>query len=249
MKGISVYLVVLNEEHTIRRVLESVKECQDIVVVDSGSADKTLNIVKEYTDRIYHRDWEGMATQKEYAKNLCQNDWVLNLDADEELTPALKAQIVELVQADQVNGAHIPIREHFLGRKVHAGTKKNTHVRLFKKQLGAYGTERFHETPVVPEPLATLTGEINHYGEVSVAVKVEKTNRYSSGKALDKHEKGKTSNLLKLVLVFPVMFIKSYVMRRNFLNGRRGFISSMVNAFYAFLKEAKLYELDVADDQ
>lgn len=249
MKDISVYLVVMNEEKNIRRVLESLKGFEDIVVVDSGSQDRTLDIAKEYTQRIYYKAWDGMAAQKEYAKSLCLNDWVLNLDADEELTLALGEQIEQLVKLDECNGANIPIREHFMGARIHDKTKKNSHIRLFRKSQGAYGNERFHESPTVQGAIQQLSGEINHYGEISVEVKVDKVNRYSSGKALDKFEKGKRSSLLKLVLVFPVMFIKSYFLRRNFYNGRRGFISSMVNAFYAFLKEAKLYEKKVIKDK
>lgn len=249
MKGISVYLVVMNEEKNIRRVLDSLKGFDDIVIVDSGSQDRTLDIAKEYTQRIYHKDWDGMAAQKEYAKSLCQHDWVLNVDADEELTSKLKAQILDVVARSQCAGANIPIREHFMGVRIHDKTKKNFHIRLFRQSLGAYGNERFHESPTVSGRIETLAGEINHYGEVSIEVKVDKINRYSSGKALDKFEKGKKSSFLKLLLVFPIMFLKSYFLRRNFLNGRRGFISSMINAFYAFLKEAKLYERNVADDQ
>lgn len=249
MSNISVFLVVMNEEKNIRRVLESLKGFEDIVIVDSGSSDRTLDIAKEYTTRIFFKAWDGMAAQKEYAKSLCQHDWVLNVDADEEVTPTLKAQIFDVVARSQCAGANIPIREHFMGVRLHDKTKKNFHVRLFRQSQGAYGNERFHESPIVSGAIETLEGEINHYGEVSIEVKVDKINRYSSGKALDKFEKGKESNLLKLLLVFPVMFLKSYFLRRNFLNGRRGFIASTVNAFYAFLKEAKLYERNVADDQ
>lgn len=248
MKDISVYLVVMNEEKNIRRVLDSLKGFEDIVIVDSGSQDRTLDIAKEYTQRIYYKAWDGMAAQKEYAKSLCLHDWVLNLDADEELTPELGEQITQLIILDEYNGANIPIREHFMGARIHDKTKKNSHIRLFRKSQGAYGDERFHESPTVQGAIKQLSGEINHYGEVSVEVKVDKVNRYSSGKALDKFEKGKRSSVLKLLLVFPIMFIKSYFLKRNCLNGRRGFISSMVNAFYAFLKEAKLYEREVNDD-
>lgn len=249
MKGVSVYLVVLNEAHNIRRVLDSVQGCDDIVIVDSGSVDETLAIARQYTDRIYHKDWQGMAQQKEYAKSLCRHEWVLNLDADEQLSEPLKQQIQTLVANTDYHGAWIPIREHFLGQRLHRATHKNSHVRLFRKQLGHYGTERFHESPQVSAPLTRLSGEINHFGEVSVAVKVDKINRYSSGKAEDKYERGKRSRLAKLVLILPLMFIKSYLLRRNFLNGRRGFIASVINAGYAFLKEAKLYELELQQSE
>lgn len=242
---ISVYLVVKNEEHNIERVLDSVRGFDDIVVVDSGSTDRTMELAGKYTDRLFARDWTGMAEQKEYAKSLCKHDWVLNLDADEELTDTLRAQIFEVAEQSDVSGANIPIQEHFIGQAVHHKTKQNRHIRLFRQSQGAYGKERFHESPVVKGNIVELDGAINHYGEVSVEVKVDKVNRYSSGKAMDKFEKGKRSSLPKLLLVMPVTFLKSYFLRRNCYNGRRGFIGSMINAFYAFLKEAKLYELEL----
>jgi len=214
-------------------------------VVDSGSTDRTMELAGRYTDRLYTREWTGMAEQKEYAKSLCKYDWVLNLDADEELTEVLRQQVLEIAARDNVSGANIPIQEYFLGQAVHAKTKKNRHIRFFRQSKGAYGQERFHESPVVEGTIIELDGAINHYGEVSVEVKVDKVNRYSSGKALDKFDKGKKSSLVKLLLVMPVTFLKSYFIRRNFYNGRRGFVGSMINAFYAFLKEAKLYELEL----
>ena len=246
MNNISVFLVVKNEALNIDRVLKSVEGFDDIVVVDSGSQDETMALASKYTNRLYQHEWQGMAQQKEYAKSLCKHDWVLNLDADEELTSELKQQIIELVsQNNDCTAATIPIQEFFMGLPGHSSTKTNSHIRLFRKSMGAYGTERFHESAVVRGKIKPLTGFINHYGEKSIEVKVEKSNKYSSGKALDKFEHGKHSGLLKLLFIFPLMFIKSYFLRRNFLNGRRGFIGSMVNAFYAFLKEAKIYELEL----
>ena len=242
---ISVYLVVKNEEHNIKRVLESVRDFDDIVVVDSGSTDRTMELAGQYTDRLFYHEWTGMAEQKEYAKSLCKHDWVLNLDADEELTATLRDQIFEVAKQADVNGANIPIQEHFIGKAIHAKTKKNRHIRFFRQSQGAYGKERFHESPIVKGKIVELDGAINHYGEVSIEVKVDKVNRYSSGKAMDKFDKGKNSSLAKLLLVMPVTFLKSYFLRRNCYNGRRGFIGSMINAFYAFLKEAKLYELEL----
>lgn len=244
---ISVYLVVLNEEHNIRRVLESVKDFDDVVVVDSGSSDKTMEIAAQYTDRLYHREWTGMAEQKEYARSLCKHEWVLNLDADEEIGPLFAPALNVLIKDDSIAGANIPINDHFMDVAMHPSTRRNSHVRFFKKSQGSYGKERFHESPTVTGKIVDFPHGINHYGDSSLEIKVFKSNRYSSGKALDKFERKKSSSLLKLMLVMPVMFIKSYLLRRNFLSGKRGFIGSMANAFYAFMKEAKLYELELKD--
>lgn len=239
---ISVFFVVMNEEKNIERALKSVAMFDEIIIVDSGSTDRTLEIARQYTDKIYHQDWLGMARQKAFALNLCSHEWVLNLDGDEELTPALREEIQQVVAENRVAGASLPFQEFFLGEKIHPGTKQNRHLRLFKKAFGEYGHERDHESLTLNGEVIRLKHPVNHYGEISIAVKVDKINRYSSSKALDKAEAGKKSKLSKLLFVFPVMFIKSYFFRRNYLNGRRGFVASMVNAFYAFLKEAKLLE-------
>lgn len=242
---ISVYIVTKNEEHNIERAISSVNGLGEVIVVDSGSTDKTIELATKCGAKVSHHDWQGMAQQKEHAKNLCANEWVLNLDADEEISPELKSEITDVIKRKDIAGANIPIEEYFLGFPIHGKTKKNSHVRLFKKNKGTYGHERFHETPTVDGNIINLKGGIRHYGEISIEVKVSKINLYSSGKAIDKFEKGKGYSLLKLVSIMPLAFIKSYVLKRNFFNGVRGFIGSMINAFYAFLKEAKLYEANL----
>lgn len=246
---ISVYIVTKNEEHNIERAISSVNGLGEVIVVDSGSTDNTVELALKCGATVSHHDWQGMAQQKEHAKNLCSNNWVLNLDADEEVSPDLKSEILNTIKRTDIAGANIPIEEYFLGFPIHGKTKKNSHIRLFKKDKGTYGHERFHETPTVEGNIIDLKGGIRHYGEVSVEVKVSKINLYSSGKAIDKFDKGKGFSLLKLTLIMPLAFIKSYVLKRNFLNGIRGFIGSMINAFYAFLKEAKLYEAYLKGNQ
>ena len=107
----SVYIICKNEEKHIKRVLESVKDFEEIVIVDSGSSDNTLEIAKTYTNKIFHQDWLGFAKQKEFAKNLCSKDWVLNLDADEQITEQLKKEIIEIIEENKIV-VHIP--KHFI---------------------------------------------------------------------------------------------------------------------------------------
>ena len=128
----------------------------------------------------------------------------------------------------------------------HADTKKNAKVRFFRREKGSYDVAiEVHEMINVNGVVTRAKGVIFHYGVNDITVKVEKNNIYSSLKAFEKNKKGKHASLLKLLLVMPLVFFKSYILRRNFLNGRRGFIGSMINAFYAFLKEAKLYEYEL----
>lgn len=240
----SVYIICKNEEQHIKRVLESVKDFEEIVVVDSGSVDKTLEIVKNYTNKVFHQDWLGFAKQKEFAKNLCSNEWVLNLDADEQLTKELKQEIVNVINENKIDGLNIKISSSYLGKFNNEKSKFNRRVRFFRKSAGHYPEKLVHESIVVSGKIENAKGFIYDYGTLDLKTHLNKINEYSTLRAEEKFEKNKKASLFKLLLVFPLSFFKSFFIKRGFLNGLRGFIAAMNNSFYAFLKEAKLYELN-----
>lgn len=240
----SVYIICKNEEKHIRRVLESVKDFSEIVVVDSGSSDNTLNIVKEFTNNIFHQDWLGFAKQKEYAKNLCTKDWVLNLDADEEVTTNLKNEIIKTIEENKIDGLNIKISSSFMGEFNSEKSKFNRRVRFFRKSAGYYPEKLVHESIVINGKIKDADGFIYDYGTLDLRTHLNKINEYSSLRAEEKFAKNKKASIVKLLFVFPLSFIKSFIIKRGFLNGFRGFIAAMNNSFYAFLKEAKLYELN-----
>ena len=240
----SVYIVTLNCAEWLESTLESVKDFSEVIILDSGSTDLTYAIAESFPNtRISHQDWQGYAGQKSLALAQCKNDWVLNLDGDEVLSSELKAEIEQTIQSNQLDALIIPINDVFLGVPNSKHTKKHAKVRSFRKSKGRYDLEnKVHENVIVDGQSVRAEGDIYHYGESSIFVKVEKNNQYSELKAQEKYQKGKVPSLLKLVLVMPLTFVKSYFIRRSCLNGWRGFVNSMVNAFYAFLKEAKLFE-------
>jgi len=238
----SVFIICQDEAQHIRRVLESVKEFDEVIIVDSGSKDETLEIAKEYTDKIYHQKWLGFAAQKEYAKNLCTNEWVLNLDADEQVTPELKNEIKETMKENSVDGLDIKISSHFLGVFNHPLSKFNRRIRLFKKSKGHYPKKLVHESIVLDGTIKKADAFILDYGIVNIETQVKKINNYSSLRAEEKQKKGKQASVVKLITIFPFAFFKSFILKRGFLNGIRGFIAATNNSYYAFLKEAKLYE-------
>ena len=240
----SVYIICKNEEKHIRRVLESVRDFSEIIVVDSGSSDNTLNIVKEFTNNIIHQDWLGFAKQKEFAKNLCTKDWVLNLDADEEITNKLKNEIVKTIKENKIDGLNIKISSSFMGEFNSEKSKFNRRIRFFRKSAGYYPEKLVHESIVVNGKINDADGFIYDYGTLDLKTHLNKINEYSSLRAEEKFAKNKKASIIKLLLVFPLSFIKSFIIKRGFLNGFRGFIAAMNNSFYAFLKEAKLYELN-----
>lgn len=240
----SVYIVTLNCAEWLESTLESVKDFSEVIILDSGSTDQTYAIAESFPNtRISHQDWQGYAGQKSLALAQCKNDWVLNLDGDEVLSSELKAEIEQTIQSNQLDALITPINDVFLGVPNSKHTKKHAKVRFFRKSKGRYDLEnKVHENVIVDGQSVRAEGDIYHYGESSIFVKVEKNNQYSELKAQEKYQKGKHPSILKLICIMPLMFMKSYFFRRNFMNGWRGFVSSMINAFYAFLKEAKLFE-------
>lgn len=239
----SVFIICKNEAANIGRALESVDKFDDIVLVDSGSTDETLEIARRYPCRRYFQAWLGYARQKQLALELCRHDWALNIDADEELSPELRAEIAAFLQAPGNHaGLSIPIRESFSGVLSHPRTHQNRHIRFLHRARGHYDSSDVHEGIVLDGPAAKARHPILHYGESSIAVKVAKNNAYSTLRAEERHRKGRKPSISKLIVIFPVMFLKSYFIRRAYLNGWRGFVIAMTNAFYAFLKEAKLFE-------
>ncbi len=238
----SVFIICFNEEKHIERVLKSVQNFMEVVIVDSGSSDKTLEIARQYTDKIFHQDWLGFAGQKEFAKNLCSSDWVLNLDADEQVTPELEAEIVKTIKENKIDGLDIKISSLSMGKFNHKLCKFNRRIRFFRKELGFYPEKLVHESITVKGKVKDATGFIFDYGSANLHTHLEKINEYSSLRAEEKAKKNKKPSLVKLLLVAQLAFFKSYIIKRNFLNGVRGFISSCNVSYYAFLKEAKLFE-------
>lgn len=240
----SVYIVTLNCGAWLQDTLESVKDFSEVIILDSGSTDDTYVIAQSFTNtQISHQHWQGYARQKSLALAQCKNDWVLNLDGDEVLSVELKAEIVQTIEENQIDALITPINDVFLGVPNSKHTKKHAKIRFFRKRKGQYDLEnKVHENVIVDGQSVKADGDIYHYGESSIFVKVEKNNKYSELKSTEKFEKGQSPSMIKLITIMPLMFIKSYFFRRNFINGWRGFVGSIINAFYAFLKEAKLFE-------
>jgi glycosyltransferase involved in cell wall biosynthesis len=246
MIPISVYLVTFNEEQNLRRVLDSVPGCAEIIVVDSGSKDRTVEIAESYGAKVTHQSWLGMRDQKALALSLCTQPWVFNLDADEEVTPALWAEMQAFVARPTADALTTPFNEVFMGLPNHPWTRSNDKLRFARREVAYYGNADVHASLEVKGSRTRAQHSVYHYGEVSIEVKIAKLNRYSSEVAAEKAAKGTRFLLIRLLLNFPVFFFKSYVLRRNFMNGIPGFIGSFSNAFYAFMKEAKLYEIEAA---
>lgn len=241
---ISVFIVTLNEAKNIERVIRSCSRMDEIIVVDSGSTDGTIERAKNLGATVSHNDWPGYAKQKAYAMGLCKNEWVLNLDADEELNEPLVNAFERLIANDAINAVRCQRRDLFMNAWPSALTKKPNNRRLYRKSKAHFDDSRLvHESADVDGKEVFIKEHFDHYGYDTLEVITAKNNDYSSLKALEKFQKGKKPSYLKLVLVFPLIFIKTYLLQRHCFSGMRGFVMSIATAYYLFIKEAKLYQL------
>lgn len=246
---VSVYMITLNEADKIYRTLSRLKEFREIIIVDSGSTDATAEIAARFPNvRFSQRDWTSYSDQKAHALSLCDSEWVLNLDADEELTPGFMDELrVTLEDPDCValETRRVMYRH---GRRPNSFSRGNRLVRLFRKKHGHYEPRRVHESISVSGNVRRSNVFFIHHQDLTQEETIRKLNRYSQLRALDKFEAGSRSNLLLIGLIFPFSFIQNYLFKGQFLDGVEGFLGSMNVAYYNFMKYAKLWELQRARD-
>ena len=241
---ISVFIVCQNEEKHIARLLDSCKRFAEVVVVDSGSTDSTLAILKNYPVKLFQHAWQGYAKQKQFALEQCTHDWVLNLDADEELNDPLIDEFVRVMQEDKYAGLRCLRSDLFMGKAVHRFTKKPNSLRFYQRTKVSFDSNTLvHESGVLEGEETSTKEYFTHYGYSDMRTLVDKHNHYASLKALEKYKKGKKFSYLKLLLIYPITFLKVYILQRYLFSGVRGFIQANNTAYYSFMKEAKLYEL------
>lgn len=253
MTPISVFIITKNEEDRIASVINAVKEIADeILVVDSGSVDQTCEIAAKMGAKIMFNAWQGYGAQKIFAQNNCKNNWVLNIDADEEVSQELCAEIKESFGQripDDIAGFKIKIVNKFRFEKK---PKKSAYFynqfRLYNKNLAGFRDSSVHDSVVLnyntKAKILQLNGIIYHQSFKSFSHWLEKINFYSQMQAVDSVAKGKKSpSALKILFIFPFAFLKAFFVRKYFIYGLDGFIYSFLFAFSRFTKVIKIREL------
>jgi len=249
MQPISATLITYNEERNIGEALQSLSWVDEIIVVDSGSTDSTLEICRQSTDRVFHRDWTGYVDQKNYAVEKARNDWIFSLDADERPSPELCSEIQDLARKGFGNtGYRIPRVAHFMGRWIrHGDWYPDYQLRLFDRRHGKWDGGRIHESVRINRPAELLKGEILHYTYRNLSEYLSRLETYSSLAARDYRQRGKTATPFSFLGHPTAVFIKAYLLKRGYLDGVPGLAVAIMGAVSVFFKYAKLYELQLND--
>ncbi len=243
---LSVFIIAKNEADRIPLTIGSVRDWVDeVLVIDSGSEDDTVKVAESMGAQVTFNEWTGYGPQKVFGERLCRNDWILNLDADEEITPELAREIQDLFAGEPTCSAYrlhiLPL--HSFQDKGHKWTATQKPVRLYRKSRAGFKDSKVHDSVVVHSgATGTLKGMVNHRSFRSLAHHVAKVNSYSSAQAEDLHQRGRNPSRIELAIVPVFAFLKQYLLRREFVNGIDGVIISYMYAFQRFIRLAKTRE-------
>lgn len=244
-KKISVVLLTYNEEVRVSECLKSVAWADEVVVVDSGSTDRTLALCRAIPRvHIFNHSWQGFGKQRDYAVSLAKHDWVLSLDADERVSLYLAKEILDLLESEPAGKIYrIPFKNIFLGRWLqHGGMYPDSHLRLFHRKYGRFNHNPVHEQVETKQPSKNLNAFMEHLLSKDLSHYVAKINRYTDLEAAILYEHGVQPTGYDLFLKPLLRFFNAYIARKGFADGVPGFLFAFLRGIYFFLIYQKLYE-------
>jgi glycosyltransferase involved in cell wall biosynthesis len=243
MNKISVTVITKNEEKNISECLKSVDWADEIIVVDSESNDKTVELAKQFTDKIFIRKWEGYVLQKKFALSLARNEWVLSLDADERITPELKDEILKL-SPGEYSGFKIRRKNFLMDKEITScGWEKDYQLRLFRKDKTNLNERLVHEKFITEGKIGTLKNAMLHYTFSSFDEYLSKINYYTSLKAQELFGKKNRVNGWTIFSHTVSAFFAFFIIRRGFKDGVYGLIISLLHSVSTMMNYIKLWEL------
>ena len=256
MMEISAVLISLNEERRLARALESLSVADEVLVVDCGSTDRTLEIAGRHGARLLSHPWEGYARQKNYAASQAKYPWILSLDADEALSPELAAELLRLKREGpgETAGFLMPRAARYLGRWIrHSGWYPDFKLRLYDRRRGQWVGDYVHEQVEVQGPVKKFSGDIQHFTCDSLGEHLQTLDRYTTlaaQEALERSSRGRGAHdghvgwvLPRMLTAPPWKFLESYLFRQGFRDGFPGLVIAGMASFYVFLKYAKLWQM------
>jgi glycosyltransferase involved in cell wall biosynthesis len=246
---VSAYMITFNNERTLENALKSLDWVDEIVVVDSFSTDRTPEIARKYAAKWEQRTWPGFREQYQYASEQCTHDWILFIDADEEISPALRAEMqAELrrnaarPEEQRVRGYHAPRRTYYLGRwHLHGAWVPDREIRLYQRQYGQW-QGGLHASVQVDGPTTRFRHFYYHYTYENIADQLRTIDKYSTQAAADMAAEKKPFSYRRLIGNPIAAFFRGYFLKGGFRDGLPGFIVAVTTTFYVFIKYAKLWE-------
>jgi glycosyltransferase involved in cell wall biosynthesis len=242
---VSVTIITLNEAAHVAGAIDSARWADEILVVDSGSTDDTVEIARARGALVLCREWSGYVDQKNFAAERASNDWIFSLDADERITPALAAEVRALLASDPPLRAYrLPRVAYHLGRWVRTTDfYPDYQTRLYDRRAARWRGKYVHESVEADGPVGQLKSELAPYSFRSLRDQLDRINHYTTLAARQMHESGRRSGPLHLLAHPPAAFLRNYLLRRGILDGTAGLTISLMNAYSVFLKFAKLWEM------
>ena len=241
---VSVYVLTTNNRRTVEQCLKSLSWAEELVIVDSFSQDGTHEICKPYTHKLFQRKWTGHRDQYQYAADLTTRDWIMFVDADEEIPSELVEEIrTELKgKAKDLDGYFVYRRTYYLGRWIrYGGWYPDGEIRLYRREKGRW-EGGLHAKLVVDGKVGILKNQYFHYTYLDISDQIQTIDRYSKTAAKDMVNNSKPFRLVNLLFSPPFRFFKDYILKLGFLDGIPGLIIAVSTAYYVFIKHAKLWE-------
>ncbi len=244
MTKISAVIITKNEEQNIERCIKSLQWCDEIVVVDSGSTDRTVEIAKNYGCKVVETEWLGYGKTKRLAVNSASHDWILSIDADEEVADESVRPIKKAIEEGKYNAFKVQIKSFYLGRLIkHSGWANEFKLRIFNRRFGNYNEAVVHESVVIEGEKPKLDAFFYHYTYPTLEKHCEKANRYSTLQGKEMFEKGKKYPMILFPFFALNKFFTMYFFQLGFLDGKEGFVLASVSACGVFMKYAKYWKL------
>ncbi len=248
--ALSVIIIVKNEAEHISRCLESVAFADEIIILDSGSTDNTLEICKQYTQQVFSTDWQGFGVQKQRALDKAKSNWVLSVDADEQITPELRNEIQAAMLQPKIFGFEIPRLSSYCGKQIlHSGWHPDYVLRLFQRQYGSFTADIVHERVLVTGKIQQLNNPILHEAFVDATEVLSKINHYSSLGAQKLYAQGLRTSLKQAIFKACWSFIRTYILKAGYLDGQHGLMLAISNAEGTYYKYLKLLALQQNDSK
>jgi glycosyltransferase involved in cell wall biosynthesis len=238
---ISATIITCNEERNLPRAIESLRCCDEILVVDSGSTDRTVEIAERFGARVVEANWRGYAGQKNYASDEARYDWILSIDADEALSEDLEGEIWQLKKSGPACDAYtVPRLAQYLGKWIlYSGWYPDRKLRLFDRRKAHWTGDYVHESVAVDGTIGELKGNLLHYTCGSLSEHLKTMDRYTTLAAEEIAARKKPVHMRHLLMEPAWTFFRSYVLQRGFLDGLEGLTIAYMAAFYTYLKYAK----------